>query len=149
MFEDMRDSCIIGRVRLEANAEHIVFVFPCHMKIVRAGLVMLKMQGCQLEFRYMLRTEECKAMELLARFRVLSELRDSSAGSSFGCVPEHSVIGAEIVLMTATAATSQGYVGKFLAFTPRLTSAEECYREKANRLKSQAQSEHRLQCIMQ
>lgn len=41
VFQDMRHTCGVRRVRLESDAENIVLVFPCDMEVIRVCLVML------------------------------------------------------------------------------------------------------------
>jgi hypothetical protein len=77
MLEDMGNSSIVRWIRFEADREYIVLVFAGNMQIVCAGLVMLEMQGRQLEFRDMLRTEESEAMELVPRLGILAKLSNS------------------------------------------------------------------------
>jgi len=43
MLKYMRNAGLVWRVRLETNAEDVVLVVPCHMQILSAGFVVLKM----------------------------------------------------------------------------------------------------------
>jgi hypothetical protein len=89
MLEDMGNSSIVRWIRFEADREYIVLVFAGNMQIVCAGLVMLEMQGRQLEFRDMLRTEESEAMELVPRLGILAKLSNSLSNSSLGHISQH------------------------------------------------------------
>jgi len=51
MLEDMRDARVIWRVGLEPNREDIIAVVAGDMQMLCTCLVVLQMQGCQLEFR--------------------------------------------------------------------------------------------------
>lgn len=87
MLQYVRYSCIIRRICFETNGEDIIFIFSGYMQIVCAGLVVLQMQSCQLEFWDMFRSDESEAMELLPGFWILGELCDCFSDDSFGCVP--------------------------------------------------------------
>jgi len=63
MFENMWHTRGVGWVGLEADAEDVVRVVTCYMEIVGSCLVVLEMQGRQLELGYMLRALEGEAME--------------------------------------------------------------------------------------
>ena len=67
MFENVRNTSRIRRVRLETDAEYIVLVVSCHVQIVGAGLVMLEHQRRQLQLRHMLRLLQGEAMDAIAR----------------------------------------------------------------------------------
>jgi hypothetical protein len=92
MFEDMRHSRVVWRVRFEADRENVVLVLAGNMQIVGASLVVLQVQGCQLEFGDMLRTEESEAMNLLSWLWVLGKLCHSFPDNSLGCVAQHRVV---------------------------------------------------------
>lgn len=46
MFEDVWNSCRIGRVRFECDGKGIVLVISCDMKVIGARLVMVEMERC-------------------------------------------------------------------------------------------------------
>lgn len=62
MFQDVRHSRIIWGIRLEPDGEDIVLILPGNVEIISASLVVLEVQGRQLEFRDMLRTDQSEAM---------------------------------------------------------------------------------------
>lgn len=74
MLEDVRHTSRIGRVRLEADGEDIVGVVAGDMQVLGAGLVVLQVEGCQLQLRHLLDPLEGEAMELLAGLGKVGEV---------------------------------------------------------------------------
>jgi len=66
MFKDMWHARRVWRVGLEADAEDIVLIVSCHMKIIGAGLVVLEHQRRQLQLRHVLRLFQSEAMNAVA-----------------------------------------------------------------------------------
>lgn len=92
MLKNMRDTSVVGRIRLEADGEDIVAVIASNMEVVGAGLVVLQMDGRKLQLRYMLGSHKSKAVKLFARFGELRQLRDGFARRG-SCVSEHIEVG--------------------------------------------------------
>lgn len=80
MLEDVGDSRIVRGVCLESNGKDIIAVFARNVQVVGAGLVVLKMQRCELELRNMLGSDERESVQLGARLRVLRQLGYGLAG---------------------------------------------------------------------
>ena len=64
MLQDVRNTCVIRRIRLEGDRKDIVLVVSVDMKVVCSRLVMLELESRQLQLRYMLNPLESKAVEL-------------------------------------------------------------------------------------
>jgi len=88
VLEDVRHAGSIGRVRLEADGEDIVAVVACDVQVVGARLVVLQMQGGQLELGHVLGADKREAVQLVAGLRILRQLGDGLA-SRVGCVAKH------------------------------------------------------------
>ena len=72
MLQDMGHPGVVWRIGLEPNREYIVLVISRNVHILGTSLIMLQMQRCQLELRYVLSAFEGEAMELLPRFRIIA-----------------------------------------------------------------------------
>lgn len=66
MFQDMGHTGSIGRIRLEADTKDIVLVVPCHVEIVRIGLVMGQPDRCEVELGNVLLFLNSEAVKLFA-----------------------------------------------------------------------------------
>jgi hypothetical protein len=82
MFEDVRHPSVIGRIRLEPDGEDIVRVISGDVEVVRPGLVVFELEGCQLQLGDLLHALESEAMDLLSDFRIAREIGDSSKSTS-------------------------------------------------------------------
>lgn len=69
MLQDMWYTSGVWRVRLEPDAEHIILVVSCHVQIVGARLVVLKVQRRELELGHMFGLLEGKSMDAVSRLR--------------------------------------------------------------------------------
>ena len=54
VLQYMRNTGVIWWVSLESYRKNIVLILSCDMEMLSTGLSMLKMQGCQLQFRNVL-----------------------------------------------------------------------------------------------
>lgn len=80
MLENVRDSGIIGRVRLEPNGKDIVAIFSGNVQVVGASLVVLEVQRGKLKLGDMLGANEGEAVQLRAGLGVLRQLGHGLAG---------------------------------------------------------------------
>jgi hypothetical protein len=69
MLKNMRNPGCIWRVCFEPNAKNVVLILSGHMKVVCAGLVMVKMDGSQVQLGNMLLLPDSKPMKLFANRR--------------------------------------------------------------------------------
>ena len=63
MFKDMRHPRGIRRVRLEADGEDVVRVIAGDVQVISAGLVVLEVEGGELEFGHMFRSLQRETVE--------------------------------------------------------------------------------------
>jgi hypothetical protein len=77
----MWHSSRIGRVRLEADGKDIVGVVAGNVQVLGAGLVVLQVQGCQLELWHLLDPLKGEAMELLSGLRKVGYVCEGSIAS--------------------------------------------------------------------
>lgn len=66
MLQDMWHTGVIWRVGLEADGEDIVAVISGNVKMFGTSLIVLQVQGRQLELRHVLRAKQREAMKLFA-----------------------------------------------------------------------------------
>ena len=85
----MGNTGVVRRVGLEADGEDIVAIVTANVKVFGACLIVLEVQGGQLEFRDMLGPQQGKAIEFIARLRELGEFGDSSPRRMFNCAAKH------------------------------------------------------------
>lgn len=79
---------VVRRVRLETDGEDIVAVVTRDVQVVGAGLVVLKVQSRQFQFRHVLRPQQRKAVKLITRLGILRELSDGLLGR-VDSIPQH------------------------------------------------------------
>lgn len=86
MFQDMRNPCCIGRVRLETDAEDVVLVLPRDMQIVGSSLIVVEMQGREFQLGYVLGTVEGEAMQAGSWLWESGEVYNGCVPSSASCL---------------------------------------------------------------
>ena len=73
MLKYVGNTSVIWGVGLEANGEDIVLVVPGNVQIFRSSLLMLELEGCELQFRYVLLALEHEPMQVLSELWRLVE----------------------------------------------------------------------------
>jgi len=84
MFEDVRHTRRIWRVRLESDAEDIVLIVSCHVQVISASLVVLEQQRRQFQLRHVLALFQSEAMNAIARLGQRVEHRGVVAARACG-----------------------------------------------------------------
>lgn len=74
VLQDMGHTSVIWRVCFKPDGEDIVLVIPSNMEILCSSPVMLQVKSCKLQLWHMLRTFQCKAMNIFAWPGILVEV---------------------------------------------------------------------------
>lgn len=78
MLENMWDTSGVWWICLEADAEDIIAIVPCHMQIVCARLFMLEVQRREFQLGNMLCALKSEAVEMFAGFGEVAQICDGS-----------------------------------------------------------------------
>lgn len=82
MFQYVRDARFIWRVGFESDRENIVLVISGQVQVLSTSLIMLKIQGRELQPWNMLHTLVGKPMEICTGLRQCSRTSDSGISPS-------------------------------------------------------------------